>query len=190
MESRIQYKYGEFRKARELFTWAENPNKMNDRENAALLQSLNAFGVAEPLVIDEENMIIGGNHRAESIIALFGDEYDVPVIQVIGLTKDEKGKLGLALNKIHGSNDQAKLQELIGSFENPSDLIKFGFSDEDFKTLSIPVEADWATPEGDMLFEAPREIKTTPVTCPECGCKFIPEKERTIRGREKYEKQI
>lgn len=190
MESRIHYKYGQFRKAKDLFSWAENPNTMNERESDALSQSISMFGIAEPLVIDEENMIIGGNHRAESIIPLLGEDFDVPVTQVIGLTQDEKGKLGLALNKIHGSNDQARLQALIETFDDSSDLIVLGFNEEDFKILSIPVEADWSNPENDALFEAPREIKTTPVECPECGHKFIPDKDRTIRGREKYVKML
>jgi ParB-like chromosome segregation protein Spo0J len=189
-DTQIKILYGQSRKITELYSWKDNPNEMTEKEARDLINSVKTFGVVEPIVIDEENMVIGGNHRCGAIMEVIGPDADVPCTVIEGLTKEQKNKLGLALNKIHGNTDDAKLKILIESFEEPEELIHLGFDEEGLMNIDIDLTSDWAKESEEPLFEAPREIQKKPVKCPQCGHEFIPEKEKGNVGRKKYKEKV
>jgi ParB-like chromosome segregation protein Spo0J len=95
----------------------DNPRFMADAEMGKLKKSLKEFGFVEPLVINQNFEIIGGNQRYKAAVGLGLTE--VPCLQ---LTLDEKKSIALmiALNKIVGRWDDKKLalvfQELSDDF--------------------------------------------------------------------------
>ena len=188
---RIKIIRGETRVLKELWNWPDNPNKMTQKEAEDLKYSLNKFGVVDEPVIEEGNMIIGGNHRAGAILEIMGPEYEIPVKVIIGLTHDEKIELGLALNGILGTNDPNQLKITIDMLQQPEELLHLGFDEEQFKDLDVDLSADWGKDVEEELFEAPRDITPKkPVKCPHCGEEFIPEKEKGAIGRKKFKKDV
>jgi DNA-directed RNA polymerase subunit RPC12/RpoP len=155
------------KKMKDLTFWKENPNVMEQDEFDALKTSIEKFG-----------LIIGGNHRATVWYQMYGDNSEIMCTVVAGLTKSEKTKLGLALNKIHGQNDLAKLKVLLGTMEIPGELLELGFDDEELKMLDVDITGFLSK---DELFESPREIQTTTIICPNCGFKI----EKTARNNAK-----
>lgn len=186
----IKITHGETRKLTQLYAWKDNPNEMTEKEAKDLIYSVKTFGVVEPIVIDEEDMVIGGNHRCGAIMEVLGPDAEVPCTMISGLTKELKNKLGIALNKIHGSTNPDKLKSLIDSFEGPEELINLGFDEESLKDLDVDLTVDWGEKDQEYFFEAPREIKKKPVKCPNCGHEFIPEKEKGNVGRDKYKDKV
>jgi hypothetical protein len=164
-----------WRKVKSLKFWKENPNFMEMPEFDALKKSIEKFGFIEPVIIDEKGLIIGGNHRATAWYQLYGDEKEIPCTVVDGLSKDEKNKLGLALNKIHGQNDLSKLKDLLESMEMPEELLNLGFEDEELKMLDVDT-AGFMTK--DDMFTSPKEINSTIIICPHCGKEIT--KARTV----------
>jgi hypothetical protein len=65
---------------------------LDDEQRHALRQSIQANGVLEPIVVDEDGNILDGHHRAEIAEAL---EVDCPTRVLAGL--DEAGKLRYAI---------------------------------------------------------------------------------------------
>jgi ParB-like chromosome segregation protein Spo0J len=190
MDAKLKIKYGEIRKLTQLFSWKDNPNEMNKKEAMDLIYSVKTYGVVEPIVIDEEDMVIGGNHRCGAIMEVLGPEADVPCTMISGLTKEQKNKLGIALNKIHGSTNPDKLKSLIDSFEAPEELMNLGFDEESLKDLDVDLTVEWSKNDQELFFEAPRDIKKKPIKCPHCGEEFIPEKEKGNVGRDKYKDKV
>jgi hypothetical protein len=135
-----EIKYNVQLKAGDLKEWDENPNEMTPGEDAALKASLRMYGVVDPPVIDEGNMVIGGNHRLGKIIEVFGKDHKISCTRILGLTRDEKVNLALALNKIHGKNNPEKLRALILSLPKIDDLLYLGFTAQDLEIINIPVE--------------------------------------------------
>jgi ParB-like chromosome segregation protein Spo0J len=85
---------------------SDNPRFMADSEMEKLKKSLKEFGFVEPLVINQNFEIIGGNQRYKAAKGLGMTE--LPCLQ---LTLDEKKSVALmiALNKIVGRWDDKKL---------------------------------------------------------------------------------
>lgn len=68
-----------------------NPRLIKDDKFKKLVQSLKDFpemATVRPVVIDENNVILGGNMRYKAMIAAGWD--DIPVTQVTGWTEDQK----------------------------------------------------------------------------------------------------
>ena len=63
-------------------------------------RSITMFGQIRPIVVDDNYVILAGNGLYEALVRLGWEEADV--LQVSGLTENEKKKLMLADNKIYG----------------------------------------------------------------------------------------
>lgn len=99
-----------------------NPRIMPDREMKALMKSLREFGFVQPVVVrKEDGLILGGHQRCEArkrIAAEDGEDVstiEVPVVWVKGFDDAKAKLLNVALNRIHGEWDFAKLGELFES---------------------------------------------------------------------------
>src|SRR3990167_1991726 len=89
------------RKISELKPAPYNPRELTEKQAQDLATSLELFNLAEPIVINQNNTIVGGHQRINILKAKYGDngtEVDVRVPNRL-LTQDEEVELNLRLNK-------------------------------------------------------------------------------------------
>ena len=130
-----------------------NPRKIDEDDFAKLLKSIKddpKLLEAKPLIIDENNVILGGNQRYRACLEL-GIE-DVPTIQMANLTDKEKQKLLVIDNTHYGKWDMDMLA---------NDGWEIGELDE------WGVNVDFLVPTN----EEPKSIDNTKKgkVCPNCG---------------------
>lgn len=131
----------EKRKTSELIPYQRNPRQLTEKQAKDLSTSLERFNLADPIVINTDNTIIGGHQRV-SIIKQAGDlTVDVRVPSRT-LTKDEMLELNLRLNRNQGQWDFDLLANL------DEELLKtIGFENKELdKIFQLDV-----TPEDDEL---------------------------------------
>jgi hypothetical protein len=105
---------------------------------------------AKPLIIDENNVILGGNQRYRACLEL--GIQDIPVIKMANLTDQEKKKLLVIDNTHYGMWD---MDMLANNDWSVSDLSEWG------------VNVDFLVPTN----EEPKAIDNTKkgTICPNCG---------------------
>lgn len=108
-----------------------NPRKISREMLGALKRNIQEFGLVDPLVVNGDMTIIGGHQRYKVCLELGFAE--VPCI-VLDLPKSKERALNLALNKITGEWDKAKLEAVLKEIEEV-DLEFTGFSEEDLEKL-------------------------------------------------------
>ena len=130
-----------------------NPRIMPEDEYNKLKNSLDTFGLVDPIIVDlkHDNTIIGGHQRYQVLI----DEDDNQELQLIKLgdvgliikqtniklqdTNDQKA-LNLALNKITGEWDYNKLDDLLIELTDDHYNIELtGFDTEDIIINTIDI---------------------------------------------------
>lgn len=133
-----------------------NPRKMEDDEFQKLKESINEFGLVDPIIINlDNNKIIGGHQRYDVLYKTYqdnNDEYTGELFLIrlgkIGWVfnntdlniKDENHEkaLNIALNKISGEWDNNKLSELIGDLNLTGFNINLtGFDDTEILSLEL-----------------------------------------------------
>ena len=130
-----------------------NPRKISKVEFEKLVQSIKEDPKllnAKPLIIDENNVLLGGNQRYKACLQL-GIE-DVPVVVMAGLTEREKKKLLIIDNTHNGTWDMDLLAN----------------QDWDLQELSDwGVDVDFLIP----TIDEPENIDNTKSEkkCPNCG---------------------
>ena len=147
-----------------------NPRNISTEELTKLKNSINEFGLVDPIIINlKNNKIIGGHQRYEVLInqhMLDNDFYgELNLIRMgdIGwiftdtdLTitdEDHEKALNLALNKISGEWDFEKLGEILDELTlNEFDIELTGFTDLDVKDIEL-YEEDYEKDEFDNLVE-------------------------------------
>ena len=94
----------EKRKIKYLKEFEGNPRKATEKQKENLKNSLTRFDLAEPLVINTDNTVIGGNFRLKILKEMGVEEAEVRVPSRT-LTKREAEELNLRLNKNTGEWD-------------------------------------------------------------------------------------
>lgn len=130
-----------------------NPRKITDEEKTKLRNSLNTFGVVDPIIINMKNMhIIGGHQRYDTLLDMYMENNSfTETLNLIRLgdigwvfpdtdlhveDEDHEKALNLALNKINGEWDYDKLQEVLQELElSPLNVELTGFDNEEIKEL-------------------------------------------------------
>ena len=149
------------KKPDELKHFENNPRYMSEDEMTKLVVSIKEFGMVDPLIIDEEGVIIGGNQRYEAGLKLNLEDY--PCVIVEGLSDAKKKTLNIALNKIMGEWDDIQLATVLMSIKNEDkDLLLYTGFDE--KEINILINA---IGENNQPF-LEKELKTNN-KCPKCG---------------------
>ena len=105
--------------------------KSEDEEYKKIKNSIKKFGYVDPIIINEDNTIIGGNQRGNVLKDLGYNEIDVIRLN---LNKADEKALNVALNKISGEWDKEKLYEVLKGFEE-NDFLLTGFDNNEFKEL-------------------------------------------------------
>lgn len=137
------------------------PYEKNPRDNRAALDaielSIEEYGFTNPILVNEEKVILAGHTRREAAI-LAGLE-KVPYIVVDGLTEAQQKAYRLADNKLSELSiwDEDLLKEELEDLLNEDyDISLTGFSDVDLTDL-LKDEEDLE----DIEPEEPKEKKTT-----------------------------
>lgn len=127
---------------------AYNPRvtlKPGDAEYEALKNSLERFGVAEPLIVNETTgNLVSGHQRLNVLKASGAQEVEVVLVE---MDEEQEKLLNIAMNKIDGEWDYKKLEALFD--EISADDIKFtGFTPEELDNLFDGGTPDWGDGEG------------------------------------------
>lgn len=119
----------EKRKIKDLKLFLGNPRKANEKQIADLDKSLEKFNVAEPLVINTDGEVIGGNFRLSRLKEKGIEEVDVRVPSRT-LTRKEAEELNIRLNKNTAEFDY----DLLANFSEEL-LNEVGFESEELDKI-------------------------------------------------------
>ena len=119
----------------QLKPYEKNPRTITPEELEKLKRSITTFGLIDPLIIDDNNMIIGGHQRLKAAAEL--GIANIPVVKLTGLSEDQKKTLNISLNKISGEwNEQVLFQLLEEIKKSDAELLKTtGFTDKELSLL-------------------------------------------------------
>mgnify|MGYP003644867880 FL=1 len=111
-----------------------NPRKLNENQKQKLKDSINRFGLVDPVLVnvneDRKGIIIGGHQR--TTVARELGFLKMPCIE-LNLTLNEEKELNVRLNKNTGEFDYELLEEHF----DESKLINWGFENEDLEFFDI-----------------------------------------------------
>ena len=115
--------------------------KPGDAQYEAIKHSIDTYGFVEPLVVNVrggKNVLVGG-HQRYKILKARGEQETEAV--VVDLDEQQEKALNLALNKIDGEWDNAKLGDLLSEI-GEGDAIQIGFSHEEYEDLLRDIEQE------------------------------------------------
>jgi ParB-like chromosome segregation protein Spo0J len=116
----------ETKKIQDLEFYDKNPRTINETNAEDLRNSIERFGLCELIVVNTNNVIIGGHQRVRIMRELGYTEAEV-LVPDSELTEKEVSELNIRLNKIDGDWDD----DILANLWDPSDLIEFGFTADD-----------------------------------------------------------
>lgn len=91
--------------------------KKGDKEYEKIKQSIEAFGLVEPLIINDHNgFLIGGHQRLTVMEDLGWKEIPVSIVNIKDPMREKA--LNIALNNIAGRTDKDKLEEILAEFDD------------------------------------------------------------------------
>ena len=135
----------------------ENNPRVNDYAVKKVLASIEEFGFTQPILVDEDMVIIAGHTRREA--AILKGLKEVPYIVVDWLSPEKVRAYRIADNKLAELStwDDTVLREELFELEAVDfPLEVMGFTEMDLKDLFIEEE-----PEGGEKEKSPKEEKTT-----------------------------
>jgi hypothetical protein len=163
---------------KDLKTDHKNARKRTDRSAKLIAESLQRYGAARSIVIDEQNRILAGNGTIEgakaagikNVRVIETDGTEIIAVKRTGLSEDEKVGLALADNRTSDLSDwdAQMLQQLseehdVAPWFESEDLASLGIESPDF---APGTEDD----QGQLDQTQPKEVDCV---CPECGHEFI-----------------
>lgn len=120
----------------ELLPASYNPRKdlqPGDPEYERLYRSITEFGYVEPIVWNRRTGRVVGGHQRLKVLKAQG--YTEVSVSVVDLDEQKEKALNVALNKIGGDWDEAKLVELLQELEKDMDLELTGFTQKELDKL-------------------------------------------------------
>lgn len=135
--------------------------KPSDAEYIKIRNSIENFGFVSPLIINKDMTVIGGHQRLKVLKELGFTEVECIIVD---LDKTNEKALNIALNKIQGEWDEAKLEELLQELklqDFDTDLTGFDFDevDEMLKDMNGSKEDEF---DIDAAYEEIKEPITKP----------------------------
>lgn len=119
-----------------------NPRKSlqpGDPEYESLKRSIETFGYVDPIIVNKDGTVIGGHQRLSVLVDLGYTEADVAVVD---LNKHDEKALNIALNKISGEWDEAKLAAIFSELKlDGYDATVSGFQDDEIASMISGVVA-------------------------------------------------
>ncbi len=141
----------EKRKIKDLKEFAKNPRSITKHQMKEIKKSLDKFGLCEPIVINTDDLIIGGHQRVRALRSLGKREVDVYVPDIT-LTEKEVEELNIRLNRNRGDWDF----DMLANTWETNDLIDWGFAEFELQ-IDLPDDED-----------SEKKVKEDK-TCPHCG---------------------
>lgn len=132
-----------------------NPRKISDADKLKLRNSIDTFGVVDPIIINlKNNKIIGGHQRYDALLDKYMEDnsffeelnllrlgdigWVFPSTDLTVENEDYEKALNLALNKISGEWDTPKLEALLDEINlSELDVTLTGFDDLELGELSL-----------------------------------------------------
>jgi hypothetical protein len=156
----------------------KNARRRTDRSSELIKESLQRYGAARSIVIDEDNRILAGNGTIEGakaagiskvrIIETEGDE--IVAVRRTGLTEEQKIGLALADNRTSDLSDWDGL--MLQQLSEMHDIAPW-FEPEDLNALVGAGEITTAAKDYEGAKELdPEEFSEFDHTCPRCGFEF------------------
>ena len=131
----IQWR-SEKRLVSELIEYEKNPRQLTRDQYEQLAKSLSRFGLADPLIINADNTIIGGHQRKRVLLLSHlvsdDDTVDVRVPHRL-LSEREVEELNIRLNKNTGEWDY----DILANAFDIEDLLDWGFSEVELHIDSL-----------------------------------------------------
>lgn len=163
------------RRIGELIEMPDNPRIGDLDFYEDLKKSLREYGYVIPIIVNSKTMhVIGGNQRLKVLREMYGDDYEVEVVEVDLDEKDEK-ELNILLNSTKGRLLKERLKEFVGKeFTNRYNFAKikevskkylytidFVFDDEDeylfVKKRIRELKEQYGCDEGEALYRYVRD---------------------------------
>lgn len=154
-----------------LVKYEHNSRTHSAHQVEQIKKSITEFGFTNPVLIDEDNVLIAGHGRVEAALQLKLNS--VPAIRLTGLPNAKKKALRIADNKLPlnagWDEEQLKLEVLDLQAEN-FDLDILGFSSDELSYYVNDIDIDGFF-EKDEEAEGSNEKEDTARTiiCPHCG---------------------
>jgi hypothetical protein len=158
----------------EIKPYENNPRTITDEAVAAVRQSLETYGYQQPIVVDQEHVVIVGHTRRQALIQMGVTE--VPVL-VARLTEEQAKQYRLVDNRT-GEMSTWDFNQLIIELRE----WETGLLDQYFPDLNLDVvTSDDAAVTQKQVDDAVASIEVTPdnkdvmtttVTCPSCFHEF------------------
>ena len=99
-----------------------NPRQISTKQYKDLKESVNRFGVVDPIIINKDMTVIGGHQRLKVCKDLKHTEIDCVVLD---LTKEEERELNIRLNKSGGEFDM----DILANEFDVEELKDWGFKE-------------------------------------------------------------
>ena len=149
----------------------KNARRRTDRSSQLIQESLQRYGAARSIVIDEENRILAGNGTVDGakaagienvrIIETDGDE----IIAIKRTNLSEEQKIGLALADNRTSDLSEWDQEMLHTLSQEHDINDW-FTPEDLNSITGDPVSELEPPQD---FDEVNDDITTEHRCPSCG---------------------
>ena len=146
-------------KIEKLLPASYNPRKdlqPGDKEYEKIKRSIQEFGYVDPVIWNEQTGHVVGGHQRLKVLQEMGEtEVDV---SVVSLSEEKEKALNVALNKISGDWDEAKLTVLLEGMSD-ADALLTGFDASEVADLM----QEYA-PEGEIIEDEipdPPDVPTT-----------------------------
>lgn len=149
----------------------KNARRRTDRSSQLIQESLQRYGAARSIVIDEENRILAGNGTVDGakaagiqnvrIIETDGDE----IIAIKRTNLSEEQKIGLALADNRTSDLSEWDQEMLHTLSQEHDINDW-FTPEDLNSITGDPVSELEPPQD---FDEVDDNITTEHRCPSCG---------------------
>lgn len=128
----------EKKKLSELKEMEGNPRKGTEKQAADLAKSLERFNLADPIIVNQDNTVIGGHFRRKVLIDKYGGDYEVDVrVPDKLMNRKEMEELNIRLNRNTGEWDW----DLLANF-NDEMLKDVGFESEELDKIFGDIEED------------------------------------------------
>lgn len=112
----------ETRKLDELTLWEQNPRSISEEDFDRLKAQIERLGVYKPILVNQDNIVLGGNMRTRALKSMGVEEVLVSVVQ----TADEGEMLEYALsdNDQVGRYEEQQLAELLSKYQISLELYR------------------------------------------------------------------
>ena len=164
------------KKINSLVLYENNSRLHSDKQINQIVNSISEFGFTNPILIDENQMVLAGHGRLKAAEIL--DLKNVPTIQISNLSESQKKAYVIADNKLALNadwNDDLLQNEVLNLVNENIDLTLLGFNQNEIDSFlnhnlneQLDFEKDYTGSKEILL----NDINKFDNKCPRCGFEF------------------